>query len=474
MKLQHTLAFVLAVSVLFYASCTDPTLAGADLLDEDIAEVGFTDTFSVLTNTVKSDPVLTFSPFSNDQLDAYLFGNMTDPVFGRSSSTINVQFYPYEFGTSVNPAIFEDFTAVDSVVLRLPYATRGFYGDILGQQMGMEVALLDELLNVDEDVFSDRVAATQTDPLTVYDFEANIMDTLSFNDFTSNSDNEIDTAEVAFLHLRVPLPNSFGESLLQAYLADTTLYESRLDFLTRFPGLQLSPSKATEGIMQFFLSTNPVTPALTAGIHVYYRDSSNQIRRYLFNFNPNQNTRFTTFEHDYTGTTAGEFVDNTTSSDSLIFLQGMAGAEGQITLPDFSNLQDVVVNKAELEFYRADLEEGDTTFAIPEQLVLVTKGEDGEESLLIDVLSAGQDLPFFFGGTPVEDETLGLTRYNLNISTYLQRVIDGTADREITLYPISNTNISTQKRAETAERIVLYGSGHPEYAPVLRLTFTRL
>jgi len=468
---------MLTISALFYSSCTDPAIVGADLLDEDIAEVGFTDTFAVLTNTAQSDPILTFSPFRDDQLDAYLFGTMVDPVFGRSSSTINVQFYPYQFGSSVNPTAFEDYTAVDSVVLLLPYATRGFYGDIIGQQIGMEVTPLDELLDVDEDFFSDRIVATKMDPLTVYNFEAS-MDTLTFNDYTSNSDEEVnDTTEVAFFHLRVPLPTSFGDSLLQAYLADSTLYENRLDFLNRFPGLQLSPTTEAGGILQFFLSTNPLTPALTAGIHVYYRDSSDQIRRYLYNFNPNQNTRLTSFEHDYTGTPASEYIDNSSVSDSLIFLQGMAGLEGRITLPDFSELQNVVVNKAELEFYVADLEAGDTTFAVPEQLVLATEDESGEEELLIDVINADmrqQDVPFFFGGVPEEDGDLNLTRYTLNVSTYLQEVLDGTASREISLYPISNSDITAQKRAETAERIVLYGSSHPTYAPVLRLTFTRL
>jgi hypothetical protein len=482
MKLQHTLAIILALSALFYASCTDPALVGADLLDEDIAEVGFTDTFSVLTNTVESEPILTFSPFRDDQLDAYLFGNMVDPVFGRSSSTINVQFYPYELGSSDNLTVFEDYTAVDSVVLILPYATRGFYGDIIGQQLGMEITPLDEVLDVDEDFFSDLTVATQAPPLTVYDFEVNIMDTLSFNDYPTREDSDsivVDTSEVAFFHLRVPLPNSFGESLLQAYLEDSTLYENRAAFLNRFPGLQLSPTEEAGGILQFFLSTNQLTPALTAGIHVYYRDSSDQIRRYLYNFNPNENTRLANFEHEYTGTPASEYVDNASDSDSLVFLQGMAGLEGRITLPDFSDLQNVVVNKAELEFYVADLESGDTTFALPEQLVLATENEDGqqEEELLIDVVSADlrqQDVPFFFGGVPEEDDELGLTRYTLNISNYLQEVLDGTASREISLYPISNSDITTQKRAETAERIVLYGSSHPEYAPVLRLTFTRL
>lgn len=475
MRLQHTLILILAVSALFYSSCSDPTLAGADLLDEDIAEIGFTDTLTVQTNTIKSEPLLTFSPFGEDQLDAYLFGTMTDPLFGRSTSAITVQFFPYQFGASTNPTVFEAYTAVDSVVLVLPYATSGFYGDITGKSIGMQVASLDEVFNVDEDYFSDQVVATKMDPLTAYTFEVNT-DTVEFKDYTSDADLNIDTTEVAFLHLRVPLPAFLGDSLLQAYLSDTTLYENRLDFLSRFPGLQLTPTVEEEGLVQFFLSTS-LTPSLTAGIHVYYRDSSDQVRRYLFNFNPNQNTRFTTFEHDYTGTPAGEFVDNPTDNDSLVFLQGMAGLQGRITLPDLSNLGDIIINKAELEFYVADFEEDDTTFTQPEQLILVTEGDDGEEELLVDVATADQvqqDVSFYFGGVPEEDETLGLTRYTLNISTYLQGVVSGTASREIGLYPISNTDITTQKRAETAERVVLYGNGHPQYAPVLRLTFTQL
>jgi hypothetical protein len=90
------------------------------------------------------------------------------------------------------------------------------------------------------------------------------------------------------------------------------------------------------------------------------------------------------------------------------------------------------------------------------------------------VADLNADVPVDFGGVPEEDEDTGLTRYQFNISTHLQRVIEGTLPRELSIYPIETNDIVEVKKAETAERVVLYGATHPTYAPVLRLTFTRL
>jgi hypothetical protein len=483
MRLQPTLilSFLLLTSLL-YNACTDPTLAGADLLDEDIAEVDFTDTFSLATVTLPDEAVQTFSPFSIDQLSTYLFGDMVDPVFGRASSAINVQFYPYVGNGStqnpdaLNPIAFEDYIAIDSVVLLLPYSTSGFYGNLTDQTFEMSISELDQVINVDDDYFSDFPVPTKAGILTTHSFMPSATDTLTFFDYREDNSGEISIDTISYAHLRVPIPTAFGDSLLQAYYTDSTVYESRLGFLTRFPGLRLEPTLETEGMVRFFLSSSSTAPARTSGLHVYYRDSSDQARRYLFNFNPNQNIRFPTFEHDYSGTVVEEYLDGGAENDSLIFLQGMAGTSGQLRLPDLSELGDVVINKAELTMYVADLEDGDTTYAVPRQLVLAYENEDGESEFVSDLIVAdlNADVPVDFGGVPEEDEDTGLTRYQFNISTHLQRVIEGTLPRELSIYPIETNDIVEVKKAETAERVVLYGATHPTYAPVLRLTFTRL
>ena len=102
--------------LLLFMACSDPTLVGAGLLDEDRAEVGFTDTFTLRGATELSEPLQTFSPFVVQRADRFLFGDFQDPVFGNAKSTLNFQFLP----DPNNAPVFEDITGVDSVVLILP------------------------------------------------------------------------------------------------------------------------------------------------------------------------------------------------------------------------------------------------------------------------------------------------------------------------------------------------------------------
>ena len=61
------------VLFLFFTSCSDPLNVGAELLDEDLASVGFTDTFQLKFRTEIGDSVRAFSPTSSS-ISTFLFG----------------------------------------------------------------------------------------------------------------------------------------------------------------------------------------------------------------------------------------------------------------------------------------------------------------------------------------------------------------------------------------------------------------
>jgi len=476
MELLRLLTLLFVLAVLLQTSCTDPTLVGADLLDEDRAEVGFTDSFRLKTTTLPGEPLQTFSPFLENQLDVYLFGNMNDPVFGQSSASLNVQVLPNftnnnTASNNTNPTVFEDYTAVDSVVLLLPYSTSGFYGKTEGETFGMQVAELTASLNSDLDYFSEDEVMANPNPLTEHEFVVNT-DSLEFVDFVGENATR-DT--VAFRHLRVPLPASLGDSLLQFFVsADSSDAYTNSDlFYERFPGFRLEPSTENEGMLQFFLGGS------YAGINVYYRDSADVSRRYLYDFDLSEAARFVKFEHDYTGSKAEPYLNSNSENDSLFLLQGMAGLRGEITFPDLSALSNVAVNMAELEFFVADLDGPDTAFAEPQQLILLVEGSDGdEEEVLIEDFDIADfrslDIPEEIGGNPEEAEGMEVKKYTIVISAHLQAVIEGTQPQSMTIIPVNPFDISPFKKAETASRVVLYGGNHPEFAPKLRVTFTQL
>ena len=443
-------SIVLALAVLLTIfSCSDPTLVGAGLLDDDRVDVGFSDTLSISSSSFINDSIRTYSPFTSSQLDYYLFGNFTDPVFGRSSSSIYAQVYPQ----SISPD-FGDSTVVDSIVLVLPYDIDHFYGKAGGKEFGIEVYQLAEVLTNDEEYYSNQ--EVMAEPMPIGSAQANIkIDSLEFIDYEGT-----DTVMVKFPHYRI----HFGEALADYFIGlDSTVYESDSLFLDAFKGLLLSPSTENEGMLSFDL----LSP--DAGIYLYYRQTpGGEPRRFLYDFDLQATVRFTHYSHDYEGAPVAPFLDSPQLGDSLIFVQGMSGLEAKLEIPDVADFQGLVINKAELEVYVASLEEDDNDFGPIPQLILTTPGSDGLPVVIEDIgiiLSQNRSLKDLFGGTPILDPNGGPTVYKMNLTAHLQDVIDG--NREKVLY------ISPLQKAETASRSVLYGGKHPQYGMKLKIAYTK-
>ena len=440
-------AVALTVSVV---SCSDPTLVGGSLLEDDKANVGFSDTLSIVATSITNDSIRTYTPFTSSQLATYLLGNLNDPVFGRSTSTIYAQVYP----ESNNPR-FSDSTMVDSIVLVLPYDIDNFYAKVAGETFDIEVFQLAEALLEDNEYYSNQEAMVE--PMSIGNAQAMVStDSLEFIDYEGT-----DTVMVKFPHYRIALDGAIADLLVGL---DSTIYSSDSLFLDAFKGLQLKSAADDMGMLSFDL----LSP--DAGIYLYYRDSINgKPRRFLYDFDIQPTVRFTNYKHDYAGAPVAQFLNKPELGDSLIFVQGMAGLETKLEIPNVTDLQGLVVNKAELEFYVANIEGDENDFAPITQLILTAPNSDGTLVAIEDIeiiLSQRRSLEDLFGGTPLLDPDGGPTVYKMNISAHLQEVIDGS--RSKTFY------ITPYRKAETASRSVLYGAKHPQYGIKLKLAFTRL
>ena len=101
---KNILAALSLLAILSLAtSCSRPTPIGADLLEQDRANVLFTDTLDIIASTVSEDSVLTYSSDPTRQLRVYLCGQLDDPVFGKASSEIYTQF---RYGSTGAPDFF--------------------------------------------------------------------------------------------------------------------------------------------------------------------------------------------------------------------------------------------------------------------------------------------------------------------------------------------------------------------------------
>lgn len=448
-NLKLLIALCVGLVLVGWHSCTKSTIVGSDLLDDEVADLGFTDTLSLEIVTVREDSVLMKSAESPSSLTPALCGQLNDPFFGRSSSEI----YTEVFLTGVGTSILEN--DIDSVVLSMVYDTTGLYGE-LDQPVSVDVFRMAEPMDLSAAYYSDVEFMTDPTPIGSLDgFVPRPADSLTI----IRAD---DTSEVKPM-LRIPLSTEFANEL--SMVTDTTLL-SLDSFQNWLPGINVVMSSGENTMLSFNLND------AQSSITVYYSDvAEDQYGEYSFAFNVQQlqiQVQVAHFEHDYAGSQVEPFIGDPELGDSLVFIQSMSGLNAEITIPGLENLQNKLINQAQLEFFMAMIPENDTAI-YPEARQLITRTRDDEGGLVIarDPLQAlqAQQLGVFGGNAHVVD-TAGdkRIRYLMNVTASVQDIVAGRAENKI--------YVSSYLKQYQPRRVMLYGPGHPEYPARLRLTFT--
>ncbi len=459
----------MAAVVLSVWSCTNETTLGTGLLEEDAAALDQIDTLTLLAETVPTEPVRTYVDPNEEFLilGQQLFGELEDPVFGIVTAGVYSQLRLNR--TSSGGLAVPDFSGsivLDSLVLVLPYAGEAFYGNTAAL-FGMEVFRLSERMQVNATYFTSSSFQTLPGALGNRSFTPSL-DSLEVLDYSMGTDT------IAFPHLRVPLDPSLGEEIIQG---DSLTFSSDSAFQELLQGVYLQPTTANEGMLGFNLSSS------RAGLFLYYTQNDTLTRQYQFP--TNSVVRTSRVEHDYSGSAVEPFLEDSSSEDSLLFVQGGGGVNIRLTFPHIGELQDVIVNKAELEFTLAMLPEDDpATYAPPDQLILSYREEEGELVILDDIRFLSREVGFppevnfdqstligtilpspVFGGQSTQGEG-SLIHYRLNLSAHAQQMIEGAVDNQLVL--------SITPKGTSSSRAVFYGSGHPDFPARLRLAVTKL
>ena len=458
MKQKSFKLLMLLLALVLIYTCSDPALIGSELLEEDQANLVFTDKVPINAKTIRGNQVQTFSPFTAIQLGNQLVGNFEDPVFGKSIASLYSQISI----RSEKPDL--DFAQFDSIILRLAYdTTGGFYGD-LSQPFGLEVLRVEEDIVNTENYNSDQVFLTSSTPIGSVEFIPNLEEEVIIKDYTGEEPVDSTVAP----HVSIRLDAALGEALLE----DTLLYLSDTAFQNFFKGIYIRPTSAMPGMLSFDLNQE------ISRISLYYR-SRQQLKEYQFDFTP-ANARVVNFSHDYENATVEPFLNG--EADSLLFLQGMTGLNVEVTFPDLSVLEEIVVNKAELELTVATPIEDHALYP-PSNQIVVSSNRDGALEVINDVRAAlfGQQ-PIntdIFGGIPLEESINGLTltKYKINISSHFQDIIEGRVNNNIILVSgteQSNLYFQITPKAERASRTIFYGPNHSQFPLKLNLTYTKL
>ena len=433
-----------SIFALLLGACNDSTSFGLDLLSEDTTKVGFSDTLLVQSTTVSGDLVEVYSPFT--AASAYLCGRLNDPIFGKSDASIYMQVLPQQ-------GLFYDFKdkQVDSIVWVLPYDTTAFYGN-LSAPITFNIYPLAEQMDRTNTYNSNTNFATEALPIGTVTVTPTFASTQVF-DYRQGT---IDT--LRFPQIRIPINKAtFLKPFAQA---DSTNYTSDADFFKLFKGAVLKPADNAQSIVGINLQSN------YAGLYFYYNGSTSPGQfQYVTN---GYSAKLSSFSHDLSSSKLKTTLDKPFSADgSTIYTQAMAGVLGAIRIPEITKLKGKIINFAELELHIEALKEDNTTYFPPaSQIILFYKNTAGNFVVTSDVLVAGEEVFKLVGGNPVFAADGSPGKYRVNLSTHLNKMVDGKVPPEI--------YIRVFPRSERAARSVLYGAGHPKYGAKLKVTFTEL
>lgn len=448
---------ILSALSLLLVHCTDPLEVGADLLDEDRASVGFTDTVKLVARTEIADSVRAFSP-GVGAISQFLFGRFENPYFGITEAGIYMEPLllrdlggtPVDFITDVRMPF------IDSVVLVLPIDSSGIYGSLVGE-FGVEVFEVTESMEpIDVDGTASFFSNVEFDinpmPLASTTFRPNYRDSVFVKEQIDFS--TLDTVDLSAPAVRIRLDDAFGQRFLDQ---DTTVYQNDSTLLEFFKGLYIKPTGFSPGLMNFVMNRS------WPGIYFYFRSGLDTL---TYNLEVGSiGRRISQYKHIYDGYVAGDFINDPVANDSLMFLQGLQGLRIAFEMPGLQDLPGKVINKAELELTVEVPENYDITrLFLPDQIAVFVENDEGLLSVIDDVSILPNDLELYFGGQPLEDD--GMRSYRLNISIHTQYIINGSEPE--TLY------LQMLPRAGNASQVIFKGPGAVENPPLLKLSFTDL
>jgi hypothetical protein len=444
MKKIHIASWVCTACLLLLFACNDPSSVGSDLIGGDYLDLDFTDTITIKAYSQRQDSVISFDPVElGAETQSYFVGNLQDPVFGKTEASFYMQF---SRSNSATPNFANQI--LDSIVLILPWDATNTYGET-DQPYALEVYQLDENLDNKSFHYSNKSFKTKT-------WRAASMSVLP-----RPSDSVVvripnkDSIRTTTLppQLRIKMNSDFNSEFFKPE-SDVYLFDSL--FQNFFTGLHIKASSQNSGLLAFKARNSQ------GGLKVYMRKdtvySDYTFPVYFFNVVSSN------FKHEYSGSTAGKFLNNTgTKSDSLLFVQGMSGLNFTLEFPYVKNLPKLIVNKAELEFTILRLPEDREVFKPASQLYIAEV--KGDTILVVDdvtfaINKAGDQFPRIFGGSVYNGQ-----KYKLNISSHFQKMMTGSRSNKL--------RVEVYLKAENPGRVVLAGPGYSQSPAKLKLSYTR-
>jgi len=432
--------------VMIWSSCSDSTPVGGGLLDGEDFDIAYEEITDIGVSTALADPSVTYTNL-NFFNTVFLLGELNDPEFGRSSSSLACEVLLPAF-----VPVFGDFT-IDSLVLMMEFADDGYYGDAEALHTLRAFRLMERINDLDT-AYADKNYLFDTNPIGILpDYKLNRDSIVVYN---ANSD----TTSVLSNVVRIPLDDMFAQEIF----GDTLNYQSQESFQSAFNGIFLTSEVEGSSMLGMDLSSGASNSALI----LYYTNSGGEDRQLEFLLSGGGTTRAMAQSHDYSGSPVEQALNVNVSGDEPVYIQGMSGVHAKVDLSSLISLENAFLNHAEIEFFVAYEYMGDTSLYPPVMRLSVLREEESGNLVLIDDLFSSflnATLDLSYGGTVVQDEDLLMMKYVMNITSHAKQIYKGGADPII--------YISVFDKAQRPERLALFGPGHSQYPASLRVTYTK-
>ncbi len=448
-------------ATLCFTSCDESSVVGLDIQPaNDLLNVGYQDTTTLLTTTIREDSLRTDALLVTDGVG--LIGKYVDPIFGTSTASMYTQLrLPSNITTSSN---FGNNPVCDSIVLSLVYEGSS-YGKKDAKVQTINVYEVTEDIVKTSYYYSNN--SLSKNPIDLTQGHAGFNFTPRPTDSVSNIlGPTVEPKQKP--QIRVRMDNTFGQLLLNnqssGNLADDVSFKSFLK------GLYITTENTTglsvnEGnIMRFYMGSSNL-------ILYYHHDSPAPNTGLSYTFSLGSVARFNTFTHDYSSSVdvmlADQLGASPASQNATTFIQSMSGVKTKVLFPHLMHWADngaIGINKAELVIL-ADTSLSPVfncdTFPPPPTLIIYGIEDDGVTPFLI---------PDAFEGTSYFGGSINYTKYQytFNIARYIQQILDGKRKN-------NGIYILASNGAGYANRVII-GGGSASSAKQMKLniTYTKL
>ena len=327
--------------VTIYYSCKDEGIVGENFLGNNKLEVN--NKYTVI------DSVKSVRHVEQDISGVRygLIGTYQDPVFGSTTAGTAFQLRILD-----NPN-FADTMIFDSIKLFLRY--NGDYGNI-SNLIKAKIYELDEKLSFSQNYKQDfDITPLLGNEIGSIDFtQEDVYDSIFYKSKSDPTEDSINSSgkkvyKEMITQMEVKLDPAFGKKL---FYADPSYFSSGEAFLNLLNGIcVLAEDTQEKGAIYIFDLLNNDTH-MTMYYHYYTTDTDGDLdtinRTRRFEITENSAT-LNLYKHNASGTSYEQVLNGTLTTDSLYYLQGMAGSKLYFKIPELKSWKDsdnVIINEA--------------------------------------------------------------------------------------------------------------------------------